>query len=74
MNIPQTNVVAVFLDPVVAEAAAEGLRDEGFDKDRVGVQPQGTQTIVTVQADGRHAEASASLEKSGCAGVQNVAR
>ncbi len=73
-KIPQTNVVGVFNDPVAAAAAAKDLRADGFGKDKVGIMPQGSQTTVTVQADGRHAEASASLEEGGAADVQNVAR
>ena len=73
-QIPDTNVIGVFSTATKANAAVAGLRDEGFAKDKVGVQPQGANTIVTVQADGRHAAASASMENDGASNVQNVAR
>jgi hypothetical protein len=73
-KIPQTNVVGVFAAPAAAEAAAEELRNVGFGNGRVGVLPQGSHTVVTVQADGHQTEGSTSLEDSGASAVQTVAR
>jgi hypothetical protein len=57
-----------------AYAAVEGLRTAGFVDAKIGVAPQADGAVVSVQADGRHAEAAAQMEGNGSSGVQNVAR
>ncbi len=73
-KIPQANVVAVFDDPVAAEVAVQVLHEDGFGDDKVNIRPLVDRVVVTVQADGQSAEASASLAGGGASGVQTVAR
>jgi hypothetical protein len=50
------------------------LNETGFHDDKIGLTPKAERAFVTVQADGRHAEAAARVNKEEAQGVQNVAR
>jgi hypothetical protein len=71
---PQTNVVGAFDNAKDAAAAVKGLHAAGFADAKIAVTPQADGAVVSVHADGRHAEATAQLERNGSSGVQNVAR
>ena len=73
-NTPKTNVVASFADTADAADAVKELRAAGFAAAKIGVTTQDAGAVVTVHADGRHAEAAATMEGNGAASVQNVAR
>ena len=73
-NAPKTNVVGALDDAGDAEAAVKELYAVGFSAAKIGVTPQSEGAVVSVQADGRHAEAAAEMEGSGAITVQNVAR
>ena len=71
---PQTNVVGAFSNTDDATGAVKGLHAAGFSAAKISVTPQAGGAVISVQADGRHAEAAAHLESNGASGVQNVAR
>jgi hypothetical protein len=73
-KVPQTNVVGVFENNTVAKSAVADLRQGGFGEAKIGVLEQGDRRVVTVEADGRHAEASEYLVDAVASAVQNVAR
>jgi hypothetical protein len=71
---PQTNVVGVFDNAADTPAAVKGLRAAGFAADKISVASRPAGAMISVHADGRHAEAAVQLENNGSSGVQNVAR
>ena len=71
---PKTNVVGTFETPQEAQTAAKALRHAGFHETQIGVSAQAERTMISVAADDRHPEATASLESQGANDVQRVAR
>jgi hypothetical protein len=71
---PKTNVVGTFETPREAHSAAKELQRIGFDEAQISVAAQADRTMISIEADGRHPEATASLEGQGANDVQHVAR